>query len=247
MKDIAPILKSLGLLESEIKVYLKTLEKGPSTVIELSQGTNLSRQACYVAIEGLTERGLMSSVLKGKRNYYAAEHPAKLVSYAKRREVQINDQIKDLERSIPQLELQIGGERPMVKLFEGKEGLNALINDMDVTQPKEIREIADLIALRSIVQPEDLLEYQKKVKKSQPDIRGFYSGERASNTVQLNTRRITLPAKNAGFNSDVFIYNNKIALITFENKMFSVLIESKALADALKIIFDIAWENQKKQ
>jgi len=70
MKDITPILKSLGLLDSEVKTYLASLENGPETVLDLAKLTKLSRQAVYSAIDALTERGLMSSALRGKKRYY---------------------------------------------------------------------------------------------------------------------------------------------------------------------------------
>src|SRR5512142_2814354 len=130
MKDIAPILKSLGLLDSEVKTYLKALENGPGTVLDLAKSTNLSRQAVYVAINSLTERGLMSSALRGKKRFYAAEHPSKLLEYAKRRNEEMKAQTQDLERLLPEIEMQAGGERPVVKLFEGREGLKAIIADL---------------------------------------------------------------------------------------------------------------------
>ena len=130
MKDISPILKSLGFLDSETKTYLAALSMGPSTVIDLTKQVKLSRQAVYVAIESLTERGIMSSTLIGKKRFYAAEKPEKLLAYAKRRESELDEHVKDLEKAIPDLELRTGGERPSVKVLEGKEGLRAYLVDL---------------------------------------------------------------------------------------------------------------------
>jgi len=58
MRNITPILQSLGLLESEVKTYETLLHHGAMTVIDISKRTKLSRQATYVAISGLTDRGL---------------------------------------------------------------------------------------------------------------------------------------------------------------------------------------------
>lgn len=126
MKDISSILHSLGFLDSEIKTYTSALEHGPATVIDLTKHTRLSRQATYVVIDQLTKRGLMSSVVRGKKKYYVAEDPEKLLSYAQRREVEIKERIRDLESVLPELKMKVGGEKPIVKLFEGKEGARAV-------------------------------------------------------------------------------------------------------------------------
>ena len=114
MSDIRTILTSLGLLESEVKTYLAALGLGPSTVIALSKATKLSRQAIYDALSALVEHGIMSSVLKGKKRHYLAEHPDTLLAYAKKRKSDLGVQVKNLKRLVPILTLHLGGDRPVV-------------------------------------------------------------------------------------------------------------------------------------
>ncbi len=235
MKDISPILKSLGLLDSEIKTYLKALENGPGTVLDLAKQTGLSRQAVYVAINALTERGLMSSALRGKKRFYAAEHPDKLLDYAKRRNTEMHEKLQDLERLLPELEMQVGGEKPTVKLFEGQEGYRAVISDMQSTRPKFTEEIADLEAMKKVVTPEMLRPLLNELKKVGTHVRGIYAGEPLGKTV--SSERFFLPVKQGGFKSNITVYGNKIALVTFEGKMHSIVIESAALAKALRTLF----------
>jgi sugar-specific transcriptional regulator TrmB len=156
MRDVAPILRSLGLLESEVKVYLAALECGPSTVIDLAKATRLSRPATYAAIAALGERGIMSTVTAGKRRLFAAEHPDRLLHYARTREAELHGQVEDLSRALPELALRIGGARPVVKSFEGKEGIQAIIEDIARTRPKTMEEITDVDAMRTVVDPEEL-------------------------------------------------------------------------------------------
>jgi predicted DNA-binding transcriptional regulator len=238
MKDIAPILRSLGLLESEVKTYMSALEHGAGTVLELTKVTGLSRQATYVAIESLTERGLMSSALVGKKRQYSAEHPDKLLSYAQRREAEMHDRVTDLERSLPELELQIGGERPAVKVFEGKEGLRALMDDLQVTSSKKIDEITDTEAMYAILSLDDLAPLRKKLAKSKPVVRGIYTGVAKGKEVAAD--RYFLPKELWGFKTHIAIYEEKVYFVTFEGKMFSIIIESPAIAKTLRIVFEQA-------
>ena len=245
MKDISPILKALGLLDSEIKLYLQALEDGPGTVLDLAKATGLSRQAIYVAIESLTGRGLMSNALRGKKRFYAAEHPDKLLDYAKRRDTEMHERVQDLERMLPELELASGGEKPVVRVFEGKEGLRAVMADLRNTETKESLEIADLEAIYQVLSAEDLAALRDSVKKGKTKVRGLYAGQaqESANTID----RISLAKEQGGFKSHIGTYgDDKIALVTFEGKMYSVIIESKPLTKAMRILFETALGTGKK-
>ena len=246
MKDIAPILRSLGLLDSEIKTYRAALEKGPQTVIDLSKLTKLSRQATYVAMEALTERGLMSSVLRGKKRFYAAEHPSKLLAYAKRHQADVADHVNDLERTLPELELQIGGERPVVKVYEGKEGIRAALEELTKAgaYSAPLDEITDLDAMFSVLQPEDLKPYRDQTSKKDVQIRSLLAGEPRSPLSKVD--RIVLPKELTGFKTNITLFERYIYLVTFEGKMFSVLIESPALAKTMRILYDMAFKEAKR-
>lgn len=245
MKDITPILSSLGLQDSEISTYLKALENGPSTVVELSKLTKYSRQGSYTAIESLSERGLMASVVRGKKKLYVAEPPSKLLAYAKRRDEEMHDRVKDLERLVPELELQSGGERPIVRMFEGKDGLRAIIEDMKNATEGNSVEITDVNAMKKVLSDEDLENMRKTISKKGTKVRGIYAGTIGTKNPTAAERNL-LPAKYSNFKSNIGIYGDKIALVTFEGKMHSVLVESKALAKALRILFELAFKGQKK-
>ncbi|MFA6603884.1 MAG: helix-turn-helix domain-containing protein [Patescibacteria group bacterium] len=240
MKDASPILRSLGLLDSEIKTYLAALERGPSPALDLAKHAKLSRQAIYLAIDSLTERGLMSSFLRGKKRFYASEEPGKLLSYAKRHEAEIKDKIADLERLLPDLELQAGGEKPIVKVFEGKEGLKSIIEDIQGSAAKESYEISDLEALYKVLTAEDLKEMRLNLKHRGRRVRGIYAGKATGNIVQSD--RKYLPLEKGGFKANIGIYGNRIVLVTFEGKMYSVIVDSKPLARALWILFEYAFQ-----
>jgi sugar-specific transcriptional regulator TrmB len=243
--DISPILESLGFQKSEIKTYMAALKLGPSTVIALAKAINLSRQATYLAIEALTNRGVMSSVQRGKKNYYASEPPSKLVTYAKRYELEVKEKIADLERQTPLLELQMGGERPVVKVFEGKAGVKEILEEVVATKAKEAWEITDGNAMLKILSREDLESLRKNLLRIGTRVHGLYPV--ASTETQVDVNHVAIGSEYEGFHSNIGIYGNKLALITFEGKMHSVLIESPVLTKTMKILFELAFAGAKKQ
>jgi HTH-type transcriptional regulator, sugar sensing transcriptional regulator len=241
MKDIVPILRSLGLLDSEVKTYMTALEKGAGTVLDFSKHTRLSRQAIYVAIESLTERGLMSSALHGKKRFYAAEHPDKLLAYAERREQEMKERIHDLKRALPEIELQMGGEKPVVKVFEGKEGLKAVLAEIQRMGSAESVEITDVDAMKNVLSQADLQPIHNELHRKQVHNKGIYASKNPSPSM-VKGDRYYLPPHISNFKANIGIYEDKIALVTFEGKMYSVLIESKALSKTLRLLFDLAFK-----
>lgn len=245
MKNISPILHSLGLADSEIKTYLTALESGASTVLELTKLSGLSRQATYTAIESLTKRGLMSSMMHGKKRYYSAEHPARLLDYARRHENEMKEHIQELERSLPELELAIGGEKPTIKTYEGKEGIRAIIDDIKQSNARAIEEISDLDAMYTIIRPDDLVPMRKQLRDVGTRVTGLYAGKLTPKTI--TSERFILSKDLSGFQANITVYGSKIALVTFAGKIHSVIVDNEAIAKAFHILFSLAKESAKQK
>lgn len=243
MKDISPILRALGLAESDVTTYLNTLQHGPSTVVDLSKRTNLSRQAVYLSIDAMTERGLMSSIQRGKKRYFTAEPPTKLLAHAKRQAQKVEEHISDLEKAIPQLELQVGGDKPLVRLYEGREGVRAHIEEASKTRAKEIYEFADLDALKSLVDEKDVEAVKKASSERKPNVHGIYY---TSNDKGKKPQHDHLPANTEPFKSNITVYSNTIILSTLSGKMHTIAIEDKHLAESLKLLIQYAKKGLKK-
>lgn len=246
MQHISSILHSLGFVDSETNTYIASLEYGPGTVIDLTKLTKLSRQATYVAIETLTKHGLMSSVLKGKKKYYVSEDPDKLLAYAERRQQEMKEKLGDLSRILPELKLKAHGERPVVRLFEGKEGIRAIMEEIEESKPKHITAITDREAAHQILSIDDVKPLKDAIKNNNTRLEYMAAGEPRSSTDSISVTT-QLPAEYRNFNSEIMIVDKKIAFITFEGKMNSVILESAALAKTLSIVFELAQKFLKKK
>jgi hypothetical protein len=157
----------------------------------------------------------------------------------------MHEQVKDLEGLIPELELQIGGEKPVVKVFEGKEGIKTIIQDIQNSATKVSYEITDADALYDVLKPEDLKELRGVLRRRNKKIIGIYAGK--VKPKGMNVQRKLLPSAEGGFQSNIGIYGNSIAMVTFTGKMYSLLIESPQLAKALKVLFEYAYKAIEKE
>ena len=81
MKVLANELQNLGFTDKEARVYLTGLALGASAVQVIARESGVNRATTYVIIDQLTERGLFSSEKRGKKRYFVAEHPNRLVEW----------------------------------------------------------------------------------------------------------------------------------------------------------------------
>jgi predicted transcriptional regulator len=71
-------LGNLGLSRSQTGLYLEFLKNGSSTIAETARNLNTSRQAIYLLLPALLDRGLIKEIKQGKRSLYQALPPSQL-------------------------------------------------------------------------------------------------------------------------------------------------------------------------
>jgi sugar-specific transcriptional regulator TrmB len=84
-----------------------------------------------VVIDSLTEMGLMSTYNEGKKTFFTAESPERLLEYLKDQERTVKDKIDILKEKMPELQSITNAkvDKPKIKYFEGIEGLRAVQSD----------------------------------------------------------------------------------------------------------------------
>lgn len=236
------LLKSLGFTESESKIYLLSLEAGPAAVQDLAKKAKVSRVTTYAVIEQLMKDGLMSTVQKGKKQLYVAESPERLLSFVHSRVKTMEATLREIESSLPDLKLLQRGEKPIVKLLEGIEGLRALQADVIQTAPKHIDEFANLETVLAVFSDEELRPFKQELKRMNVTGRFLYTGNKTHTGRNADEVR-KIKSGVIMFDGDIVIYKNKTAFSTFHGKLITVIIESDVIAQTVKSLFDMAWHS----
>ena len=237
MQDIIRMLDSLGMSESEIKTYLAVFTHGPSSAREIAKRGYLSRQSVYTAIQKLISLGFFTSKQQDGKQIFIAEHPRTILAYAKREERSIQERIKRFEQSLSDIELRMGGDRPVVRLYEGKEGIRAIIEELRKKKPQELHEMTDGKAMMRVLKDEDLDPYRDTLRKQKTRIRSILSGSVRPNPKGISGLRKFLPPEDSDFQCHIQVSDDSVTFVTFTGKLYSVLIENKAIAHALAILF----------
>ena len=241
-----PILKELGLTETEAMIYELLLGKGPQVARDLVKPSGIGRGNVYNVLVQLQTKGLILSK-EGKHTIYEAVDPSNLRNLLDRK----LQEAKRLERAfsdvLPQLSsaftLSIG--KPAIQIFEGLEGVERVLADSLTTQG-EILTIVDPEAISQNILDIEARYIKKRVAKQiskriiMPDtpIARTWIAEQPTPFTQ---NRLA-PGFNGGFNTAVEIYDQRLSYITLSgDRIISVLINEKNLAALQRAQFEYLW------
>lgn len=244
-------LEQLGLSEKEAKVYMALLELGEATAQDLAIKSGVNRATTYVALESLVRKTLATSLVKKKKTYFIVETPLQILDLLYKDKEEIETKIGRAKKLMPELEMleRLTKERAKVKFYEGKEGLELIRKDIFRSGLKNFEEIFNINkALEWFpVSSEDHRQfyYKKRIrgrmivvynpKEPIPKLPMFWKEERRY-----------LPSEKYPFNADLMFYLNKAVLISLKDNLVAVVIENEAIVQALKTLFELAWEGAEK-
>ena len=238
-------LVSFGLSEKEAKVYLALLELGPSSVTEISRRAKVARTNTYHLLNALLSYGLVSSDEGGNKALFSAEKPDRLLYMLKERLHESERKYIEMEDLLPALKsvYRDPDKKVNVKYYEGVEGIITAYEDT-LTSKGEILGFASVEYQYSFF-PGYFPEYYERRTEKKIPVRCFLAESEESFKIKsqdkqhLRTTRI-IP-KNFSISPEINIYDDKIAILSLKEK-FGVVIESDAVADAFRKMFQLAYE-----
>lgn len=229
---------SLGLSATESKVYLANLKLGPTSVQEIAKQAKMSRTTAYDAIASLQDQGLIATFERGKKKFYAAEDPESVKSHFKKQIAEMENNFDTLSRSMNELKMMAGGERPAVRFYEGNDAIYAMFNDVAKVAPKLVLEVTNVDDVYHHLDNKVLLDARKALSVA-TKFKMLHRGELRN--PREGSEYCELPEKYGDFHGDIWIYGNRIAFVTFIGKMMTVIIENEQFAQMATMMFDGLW------
>ena len=243
-------LQDLGLTDKEAVIYLALLQVDGATALDLSKRTKINRSTVYVTIENLAKKGLVSETTIGKKTQFQAESPERLETYVEKRRLQFEEQsgrLKDIIPEIKSIQRQ-SGERPVVKYFEGKEGiLNSTLElfgdksdesvEMYLVYPKE--------ATEEVFSQEELTKFKKIRIDRNIKTKALYSSFGADKPSDNTGERIKIDASKYPISADISVYSDKIRISILGKRLSSIFIRSKDLADTMRSLIQLIFDSKK--
>lgn len=232
-------LQSFGYTDREIAVYLAALYTGTAPASKIGTQADLNRVTTYGVLQKLLEKGLFTTTCIQDIQHFTPVDPALLWERQQQK-------LQQFEKTLPFLSSLASGSdlHPAVQLFEGLSGLKkaylqtlkAKTEILNYANSRTIRdhwpsydeEYVSIRAERKIflkgISPDDALG--KKVQAADGQ---FYRETRL------------LPQKLFWVENEIKIFDDKVLISSFEPRAFAILIQSQAVADTQRQIFNLAW------
>lgn len=239
----------LGFSDKEAKVYIASLEMGPAPVQRIAEKSGVKRATAYVMIESLMDRGLMSSFQKGKKSLFVAESPKRLL-------VMLENEKKAIERKRERLKGILGdllaftgaaGEHAVVSYFEGLNGLTTLHQEILTSRSKDILNIVSLDDAAKIgLANDDVLSFREQLLKKRVNVRIIYTSSEGEIKLSKEEKKKwdvrMIASKDFPLHGEITIFGDKVAAFSYKGKILATLIESKEIAQAVRVLFSLAWK-----
>jgi len=231
MKEEA--LRSMGLNEKEIAVYLANLRIGSSLVQEIAKSSGLNRTSSYDLLSSLEKKGFVSYTITSGKRYYQATDPKKLLDLIKEKESLIKKALPELN-TIKEFIIK----KPTVEVYIGKNGLKSIFEDI-------LRNSSSFLCLASKKNLLELFKYylphfvNRRIKKK-------IKVRIISDAVPIDEKAPYKLIKQ-NLKTATWIYNGKIAMVSLEEKEpIGILIQETNFYHTHKMMFNLLWGNLKK-
>jgi len=246
--NIQKSLEDLGLKDKEALAYSAILRLAEANAHKIAKEAKLERTTVYQILNSLSDKGLVQKIIKGKRYFYVAEPVGALEQF-------IEDKTYIVQNLLPLLASITGSSatKPVVKYYENLADIKKAFSKRADSKEKLIRDFA---FVRNVVnvfgkrfvdhQIERRVANKVKVRSLrrgpiEKDVRDDWY-IRADKSSEL-MREVRYLNSDIMFNQPLIsIYDNTVAIFSSEKELYALIIESGEFSQAMKVLFDIAWE-----
>ena len=250
----AEVLSELGLAPSEITTYFSLLELDSACVTDIAKKSGINRSSSYEILGNLMRKGLVSKFKKKKKIYFTAGDPRRLLNYLDREKEEADKKIEQkkarVKEILPELLSKINPQstKPKVTFYEGDKGMREAYEDT-LTAKDGIVAYANVETVNNAL-PNFFPHYYTRRASLNIPIKAIFENnktgqERAARDHLELRESIILPDKSLHFTPEINVYNNKLLIASWKEKM-AVIIESAELAHVMRLIHSLVWKSLKR-
>lgn len=242
--NIANALAELGFQETEARFYLAALELGGAPVKEVAGKAGISRTNAYDVFQRLRGQGLVSEVSSGasKSLSVVAAPPTKLLSM-------FEDRKRQLQGLMPELNsLHVGSlTKPRVRYYEGIEGIKEVIDDTLQCRSRSLLAILSMRDLYAVPGREWIDDFVQRrieagihlrlIRSPVNDLHNQWADD------EKDLRQLRYAPDNYLFTMSLFIYDEKVAIISSHRENFAMTIDSAEFTGMQSCLFEGLWSS----
>jgi len=251
LEDTKEILYKLGLKESEIQVYLECFkDKHGLFISQITKRAQLKRSTINLIVERLVKQGFLTFHIEGSRKRFTAESLESILFH-------FEEIVSDFKAIIPLIKAEHDDRnKTKIKFFEGKETVERIFNDILLTMKSNKFKGQEILAISSgedvfRALPNHGKQFINKRIKEGIHIKWLApkneTTQKFLHTSKQDLRELRFfDGAKYPFNTEINLYGNKIAFISFNHNPMGVIIENKTLHQSCVSVFNMLWDIAEK-
>jgi len=239
---------ALNLTEGETKVYKSLVRLKSSTTGPIYKDAAVSQSKVYEILDRLRKKGLAASIVKQGRTYWHPANPSIYLKKVKHDLEELEERKKILDKELPHLLKEETYPSDEAQVLVGYNGFRScLYSFLDTFKAKD-----EFMVFGSPVQiPEPFYSFLKSynIERVKRGIHArFLYGETLEKFAKdlYNLPRTKLRFMKGLTPSTIAIGNDRIIIMTWENKGKFVVIMGKEIANSYREFFESLWKMSKK-
>ncbi len=238
-------MESIGFQEKEAKVYLASLELGQATVQQIARKADVKRPTAYFIIEGLMGQGLVTSFYQGKKQFFVAENPERLLELIDAERKEVTRREENFKVLLPQLQ-SINNrqkDKPVVKYYEGKEGILSMVSEhTKSSRGQEVYTAFSCDIVNAFVNKGELDAIGKERRAHRIKVKVLYTWKDGSLGEDASKQVIKVSEADLPLTCDIAFYEDKVRIASLKDRLIGVVIEDKEIAKSFRAIYALAWK-----
>ncbi len=238
-------LKKLGFSEKEALVYTKALELNSFSVASMATLTSIKRPTCYLIIDNLIQKGLITVMPRGRKSLYCAESPERIIKNMEK-QVELAKKVTPVLQQIKSKDMPT----PTIKFFTGRLGVEAIYSDVLKSDSKELLSMTPAKQIVEVVGANFFNDWIKKRVEKKIFSKTLVPIKDKNNSVIVSTnekemRETRYLPKDFNLETTLGVYGDKVAFFSSQKDNIGFIIKSQEFSNTMKAFFENLWDEAK--
>ena len=234
-----------GLSLREIKIYTTLLQEEELIANDIAKKTSIIRTNVYDIVNNLIQKGLVAYVIRNNKKYFRATEPEKILDYIDSQKEELNETRNKINKILPELKtIQSNSEKPIIEVYEGKEGMKTILAMSVRESLKTKKEILGISVqqnkCRILAGPYHIRWYKEREKNK---IKSRYLMSSEEKIIPVKYTQFKSLPKEAKNPNEIFIFGDITTQFFFTGNLFSaIVIKNKEITDKYRDYFEFMWK-----
>jgi len=243
-------LEDIGLSKAEIAVYCALLKTGQTATGDLTKETGLRKSTIYNSLDRLSDKGLVSHVIKNSVKFFEATDPERILDFIAEKKRKLDEEEEWLKGTIPQIRSESGAGKPKAEahVLPGVEGFKTMRRDV-LKHSKGDLLLIGAISREDKVMPYFYSQWDKERIKKKIVMRLLHKRRTSDPLITISPKMdIRFLPEHIDNPVVINIYGDRVvSLIWKGNYPLCFMLINKDIAEAYRHYFEMLWKVSEKR